>query len=972
MATETKDNLKRLRAIRSGNRGVVTKYMKEAMELFEQHDERNKDRLRTLSNLLNEKIVRLKQLDAEILQLCEVEDIEREIEETEEIYSRACDVTREIEKITSKTDIVIMKHVPPVSNPSNLVTEGVSNEETTQTSNTSEQMGVTNEQTSEETTMQQAHQVQQGEALVQQQLNESAPLNVTTVPQSSSVIRSKLPKLVLQKFKGDITNYRAFWECFENSVHKNSCLSTIDKFNYLLSLLEGNALRAVKGLAITEDNYQSAVDILQERFGKTQQIISAHMDELLKLSPCVGEKSSQLRFVYDKVSVNVRGLEALGVKPDQYGSLLIPVIMSKLPGDVRLQIARNSVSDVWEIKELLGIIRREVEARELSEHIKADSERKIKPPSRFPSTTTSLAAQGQQGNQTHSVKCAYCGQLHFSASCEKVVQPSERKEILRRSNRCFVCLQVGHRANQCNPTKKCRRCGARHHQSICEKPVSKPTNAGKIEGDSHSPASKPNPPNAESGENQTVTGCQNSTTVTTRAKCKVFLQTATTYAYSKEQNRLIPVRVLMDSGSQRSYVTESLRKRLGIVSETMEVLNLNTFGNDRFVKQKCNRVRLQLQGKSKDIEISALCYPKICSPLLTTIDLERYPHLQGLDIADENLIDQSTDFASNIDVLIGSDHYYDVVTGDVQRGDGGPVAVNSEFGWMVSGSAYAKTAQDDGTLTQLIVQKPDSAVLSESLRPGDDELTNALRRFWDTESLGILEPESVQEMEFLRDPKFNGSQGRYQVSLPWKEDCVPSSNGYFPCLTRLRQLHSRLKSDRELLKQYDDVIQEQVKSGIVEKVSGTSAYDDSTHFLPHHGVIRRDKETTKVRVVFDGSAKHGTSNLSLNECLEKGPNLVPHLFDVVVKFRGYPIGIVSDVEKAFHQIEISPADRPMLRFLWFDDIYQEHPNIVEYQFCRLVFGLTPSPAILSSVIQRHLESYKVKEPYIASLLQDSF
>ena len=252
-----------------------------------------------------------------------------------------------------------------------------------------------------------------------------------------------------------------------------------------------------------------------------------------------------------------------------------------------------------------------------------------------------------------------------------------------------------------------------------------------------------------------------------------FLQTATTYAHSKEQNRLVPVRVLMDSGSQRSYVTESLRKRLGIVSETMEVLNLNTFGNDRFVKQKCNRVRLQLQGKSKDIEISALCYPKICSPLLTTIDLERYPHLQGLDIADENLIDQSTDFSLNIDVLICSDHYYDVVTGDVQRGDGGPVAVNSEFGWMVSGSAYAKTAPDDGTHTQLIVQKPDSVVLSESLRPGDDELTNALRRFWDTESLGILEPESVQEMEFLRDPKFNDSQGRYQVSLPWKEDCVP-------------------------------------------------------------------------------------------------------------------------------------------------------------------------------------------------------
>ena len=62
-------------------------------------------------------------------------------------------------------------------------------------------------------------------------------------------------------------------------------------------------------------------------------------------------------------------------------------------------------------------------------------------------------------------------------------------------------------------------------------------------------------------------------------------------------------------------------------------------------------------------------------------------------------------------------------------------------------------------------------------------------------------------------------------------------------------------------------------------------------------MIRREKLTTKVRVVFDGSAKHGDATLSINECLEKGPNLVPHLFDVLVKFRGFPIGVASDVEK---------------------------------------------------------------------------
>ena len=79
--------------------------------------------------------------------------------------------------------------------------------------------------------------------------------------------------------------------------------------------------------------------------------------------------------------------------------------------------------------------------------------------------------------------------------------------------------------------------------------------------------------------------------------------------------------------------------------------------------------------------------------------------------------------------------------------------------------------------------------------------------------------------------------------------------------------------------------------------------------MPHHGVVRREKLTSKVRIVFDGSAKHGdATTASINECLEKGPNLVPHLFDVLIKFRGFPIGVASDVEKTFHQIEIEPTD----------------------------------------------------------------
>ena len=124
--------------------------------------------------------------------------------------------------------------------------------------------------------------------------------------------------------------------------------------------------------------------------------------------------------------------------------------------------------------------------------------------------------------------------------------------------------------------------------------------------------------------------------------------------------------------------------------------------------------------------------------------------------------------------------------------------------------------------------------------------------------------------------------------------------------------------------------------------------------------------------MFDGSAKHDEDSPSINECLEKGPNLVPNLFDIVTKFRSHPVGIVADIEKAFHQIQVLPEDRRMLRFLWFDDVTKPFPKIQRYQFCRLVFGLTPSPAVLASIIEHHLNTYKEQEPKLVSLIKDSF
>jgi len=157
-----------------------------------------------------------------------------------------------------------------------------------------------------------------------------------------------------------------------------------------------------------------------------------------------------------------------------------------------------------------------------------------------------------------------------------------------------------------------------------------------------------------------------------------------------------------------------------------------------------------------------------------------------------------------------------------------------------------------------------------------------------------------------------------------------------------------------LLKECDDIFKKQLEDGIVERIE----CDEHCPYLPHQGVIERDKQTTKLRIVFESLSKE-PNQLSLNDCLGKGPNLTLNIFDILIKFRNYPIGMVADTEKAFHQIVVNSSDRDMLKFLWFDDVMSKKPRIMVYKFCCLVLGLTPSPVILNGVIQQYIRLQKL-------------
>jgi hypothetical protein len=291
-----------------------------------------------------------------------------------------------------------------------------------------------------------------------------------------------------------------------------------------------------------------------------------------------------------------------------------------------------------------------------------------------------------------------------------------------------------------------------------------------------------------------------------------------------------------------------------------ESLRLNTFGDDRVRKETCDIVKLSLQkGDGERVDVAALSFPVICSSLPLKVEVNAYPHIEGLALADA-FDDQDS---GSIDVLIGSDNYWNFVTGETIRGDYGPTAISSKLGWLLSGPINgAGTNSVDTFTTNLII----SGEFGNRSANGDDELKSTLKQFWETESIGIREPEdsSINQLSksFLKNIKYEDH--RYEVSLPWKEEQMDVPTDYNYCYNRLKSLQYKLRKEPELLEEYNNTINDQLEKGVVEEVppeelgnaeNQASGEEIQIHYMPHHAVVRKDKDTTKLRVVYDGSAK---------------------------------------------------------------------------------------------------------------------
>ena len=253
-------------------------------------------------------------------------------------------------------------------------------------------------------------------------------------------------------------------------------------------------------------------------------------------------------------------------------------------------------------------------------------------------------------------------------------------------------------------------------------------------------------------------------------------------------------------------------------------------------------------------------------------------------------------------------------------------------------------------------------------RPPDD----ILRKFWELESTGIKD-EFHQQMTAEEKAATSTvaetitlENGRYSVGIPWKDGEPVLKNNYDAALARLKsQEKSLTRKGTDIMNAYSHVFEEYQKKGYIKKIAKSES--NAQWFLPHFPVIRPDKDTTKVRVVFDAAMK--CEGKSLNDAIRPGPKMQREVVDVLTRFRRAPVALTADISEMFLQVGLQERDRPYHRFLWRDFDCSKEPDVYEFQ--RLLFGNTASPFCSQYVLHSHAKAQETKYPDAAESVDNS-
>ncbi|XP_047538564.1 uncharacterized protein LOC125072096 [Vanessa atalanta] len=448
-----------------------------------------------------------------------------------------------------------------------------------------------------------------------------------------------------------------------------------------------------------------------------------------------------------------------------------------------------------------------------------------------------------------------------------------------------------------------------------------------------------------------VTNCYSSKDKYTQ----VLLATALVRVQTKNGSYQL-LRALLDQGSQASFITESAVQLLGVKKTFVKSSVCGLGGNVSVLTSKAvvNIAISSIHDTETVIELGAHVLSRLTSFLpIKPIVMNNWPELKNLKLADPNY-----HTPGKIDILLGSDVYGKIIQEGLLRSPyGTTIAQKTNLGWVLSGQVISPTTH--------------SIFVNLHTQMSDDEL---LKKFWELEAEPTdkinqrLTPEEQKCEDLFATTTKRDCKGRYIVRLPFTKETPASKYGNLReiAVRRFYGQEKRLIRNRDLKKQYDDTIEEYLQLGHMEQIK----FNKNTEavYLPHHAVIREDKATTKVRVVFDASCK-GENGISLNDDLLIGPRLQPDLRHLIMKFRLGPICLVADIVKMYRMVKVAQQDVDYQRLVW-----RRNPedDLKDYRLLRVTFGTSAAPYLAVKTLQQLALDEGTQFPLAAKRVLEDF
>ncbi|XP_067142348.1 uncharacterized protein [Centruroides vittatus] len=753
---------------------------------------------------------------------------------------------------------------------------------------------------------------------------------ISSVPNSATGTEVKLPRLELPVFNGKYDEWLSFRDLFTATVHNNSTLSSAQKLQYLKSSVRQDAALLIQSIPITDGNYQEAWDTLLKRYNHNREIIDSYIQKLFKQPNIAHESATALRHLLDTTNECIRALKVLKQPVQHWDSILLYILREKMDQESRRQweLAQKDAEEPT-FKNITSFLEQRARALAVSQpNIHSDQSR---PTSRLRQFSQSKQISAAAHHGIVQPACPICHGPHSVFKCSTFLGASvnERRDLVKKHELCYNCLKLGHPATKCK-AGHCKKCSHKHNTLIHQDGPhdSATTSSRVVEPEVMSHMSK-----QSSGHRQ------------------VLLSTAVIQVRNF-QGELQPCRALLDSASQTSFITERCAQQLRLKRKPSNVTisGINSTGISTASSSLCINIRVT-SSNSEDICVETLITPNVTTNLPNFhCDPSNWAHIKGLQLADPTFHKPGT-----IDILLGADVYNEVICpGQCKGPPGTPSALNTVFGWVLSGPIGLN-------------QPPVSVKVHHC------SINNQLKKFWELEELPEIRHLTTQEQlceTIFYSTHSRDSTGRYVVRLPFKNSTHRLGESRKTAIRRFQQLEHRLQGNNNLYNQYKSFLDEYLSLGHMEAIRQEEIQlnPSRTYYLPHHAVFKDTSTTTKLRVVFDASAKTTTGH-SLNDELLVGPRIQDELLSLLIRFRFPVVAMVADLEKMYRQIWIHPDDRDFQRIIW-----RNHPTepLKDYRLLTVTYGTASAPYLATKVLQQLAKDEGARFPLAATVLTQDF